>query len=380
MTKAINWNTSPEVTKHTSYSNIMLEITRKCNLKCSHCMRGDAQNISMSTEMIERILSNVALVKRVSLTGGEPFLEPDLIEHMVDYIINNNLNIMSITSVTNGAAPEDNMIRCIQAFNRFGEWAAGKYNVVNTGLVISNDIYHGTDAEQLLDKYKPYANKYIGISCQQGEDKIYGYTGRAENLDILCRCTWNDCTHSIERDKNNMVLCPIQVSAKGALLLGGNISYDREDEISVGNVMTDCLDDMLREYQGRYNILSCRMVGAVDALVGTIVNGSDIYTDMPQKERFHKISSEINKMFQTVVAHVDEKCSEYSLEDKRRVIKLIMSRESNGEYGKILMSMGEPQVPNDVRKELKSIERKYALDFVLKAFLAFGTALSLDKD
>lgn len=33
--------------------NLMLEVTRKCNLKCKHCMRGAAQHLNMSAEVLE---------------------------------------------------------------------------------------------------------------------------------------------------------------------------------------------------------------------------------------------------------------------------------------------------------------------------------------
>ena len=33
------------------FAYLSLEITRKCNLKCAHCMRGDTQHLSMSTEI-----------------------------------------------------------------------------------------------------------------------------------------------------------------------------------------------------------------------------------------------------------------------------------------------------------------------------------------
>ena len=35
------------------YRKVMLEITRRCQLKCAHCMRGDAQNLDMSEEIID---------------------------------------------------------------------------------------------------------------------------------------------------------------------------------------------------------------------------------------------------------------------------------------------------------------------------------------
>lgn len=36
--------------------NMTFEVTRKCNKKCIHCLRGDSQNINMTQEIIEESL------------------------------------------------------------------------------------------------------------------------------------------------------------------------------------------------------------------------------------------------------------------------------------------------------------------------------------
>lgn len=380
----INWNMSPEVTKHYSYRTLTLEITRECNLKCEHCMRGDAQNVTMSKEMIEKILSQVGMVEHLSFTGGEPFLKPDLIEYVVDYIIQNNLNIMSLGTVTNGAVPEENMLRCIQAFNRFSEWVYKKYHHADNIITLSNDIYHGTNAEELVEKYKPYSNDYTLINCQSAEDKTFAYAGRAENLDIPCRYTCHECFHNLEADENGMILCYIKISAKGALLISGNTPYKKEDEAAIGNIMTDSLDDMIKQHQAKYFLISCRMVHALDVLISMLVQSKEVlaaeYQGLSQSELYERISPKINDCFNSIVDHVNKKVPYFSLEDKRRVIKLLMSRETHGEYGAILMSMGEPEISDDVQKELDAIDRKYALKKVINSFIIIGKAFSQKKD
>ncbi len=52
--------------------NLVLEITRKCNAKCIHCLRGNAQNLTMSQEVIDAVFSKIDRVSSLTLTGGEP--------------------------------------------------------------------------------------------------------------------------------------------------------------------------------------------------------------------------------------------------------------------------------------------------------------------
>lgn len=56
-------------------------------MACTHCMRGDAQDLAISKEVIDKCLDSIAGVYDLILTGGEPFLEPDIIDYLFDEII-----------------------------------------------------------------------------------------------------------------------------------------------------------------------------------------------------------------------------------------------------------------------------------------------------
>lgn len=56
----------------TAIDYLSVEITRKCQLKCAHCMKGEAQNIDMSVEVIDKLLESVVSIGTLLFTGGEP--------------------------------------------------------------------------------------------------------------------------------------------------------------------------------------------------------------------------------------------------------------------------------------------------------------------
>ena len=62
-----------------SYKELAIEVTRRCNMQCSHCMRGHAENHTISKEVVDRLLDEVSVVGRLLLTGGEPFLEVSML-------------------------------------------------------------------------------------------------------------------------------------------------------------------------------------------------------------------------------------------------------------------------------------------------------------
>ena len=70
-----------------SYKELAIEVTRRCNMQCSHCMRGSAENHTISKEVVDRLFDEVSVVARLLLTGGEPFLEPEMVDYIFDAII-----------------------------------------------------------------------------------------------------------------------------------------------------------------------------------------------------------------------------------------------------------------------------------------------------
>lgn len=54
-------------------SDIYIEMTRKCNLQCKHCLRGDAQDKTISKEQLNGLLKNSFLVGNIFLGGGGAF-------------------------------------------------------------------------------------------------------------------------------------------------------------------------------------------------------------------------------------------------------------------------------------------------------------------
>jgi radical SAM protein with 4Fe4S-binding SPASM domain len=61
----------------------LVQITERCNLHCAHCFvsSGDWGEHMRLTDIVERVLPRLlaARVERVTLTGGEPFVHPDLL-------------------------------------------------------------------------------------------------------------------------------------------------------------------------------------------------------------------------------------------------------------------------------------------------------------
>lgn len=67
-----------------AFDGLYLELTRRCNLRCAHCLCGAPENTTISKEIIDEFLSQVTAIKHLMIGGGEPLLELDTFEYLLD--------------------------------------------------------------------------------------------------------------------------------------------------------------------------------------------------------------------------------------------------------------------------------------------------------
>lgn len=85
-------------------TSIIIEVTRKCNMQCPHCLRGDAQNIDISLLSIDTFLGKLSgmCFKEILFTGGEPSLNTEAIAYTLECVKKYNIHIYRFSLVTNG--------------------------------------------------------------------------------------------------------------------------------------------------------------------------------------------------------------------------------------------------------------------------------------
>lgn len=54
--------------------SLILEVTRRCNMCCPHCLRGDAENMDADIDLIPQIFEGITEVGTLTFSGGEPSL------------------------------------------------------------------------------------------------------------------------------------------------------------------------------------------------------------------------------------------------------------------------------------------------------------------
>ena len=134
-----------------------LEITRKCNLKCEHCFRGEAQDLTMSEQVIDAVLNQIQGFAKINLTGGEPMLVPEKVEYIVDKIIENRIKIFGFGAVVNGTIQDERAISFINSCNKLASYI-NEHTITGTHIMItieiSDDDFHKNCPKQAIEFYK----------------------------------------------------------------------------------------------------------------------------------------------------------------------------------------------------------------------------------
>lgn len=120
-----------------------LGITRNCTLECEHCLRGNRQHINMNPVILDKIFDSVKEIKSLLLTGGEPLIAIEVLEHLAEIIKTKDIKINKIYIVTNGTVLGPRIINVLKELNSFSK----------LDLKVSNDIFHQTELinKNLLD-------------------------------------------------------------------------------------------------------------------------------------------------------------------------------------------------------------------------------------
>jgi len=91
-------------------NSLLIEVTRRCQLSCSHCLRGGKQSINIDNRYIDTLLSKVDSINEITFTGGEPSLNCEAIDHFIKIAKKKKIDIGNFYIATNGINPSDMFI------------------------------------------------------------------------------------------------------------------------------------------------------------------------------------------------------------------------------------------------------------------------------
>ena len=250
------------------FAGLTVELTRKCNMNCPHCGRGDAQDKTMSTDTIDKLIEDVDKVSFLSVTGGEPLLEMDRLLYLIQSI-SNKWDIVALDIVTNGSILDERIIGAFETFCSVDP----KRNVL---FSISKDEYHTAGAhETAMSFYKPLvqeANARLNPSDGNGitldyhnvAERTLGYSGRAKAIidkskkkkKLSKALSVDEIGSHRLKIKNNSVYCNVFITADGGITTPNGMEYSKEDANIFGYLSDDTLSNIIKRFNDS-NLLLC---------------------------------------------------------------------------------------------------------------------------
>lgn len=225
--------------------NLVLEVTRRCNMACDHCTRGEAQCKDMSPLVIGRTFSDISYISNLVLTGGEPTLAVPVIQQIIAEMKRRSVELESFYVVTNGLEAPVEFVHCLLDLYAM---CCDKGDEDLCGLAVSQDQFHGTvDIPPIyrgLTFFRPEDKKelrYEGlINMGRAHDNGIGARELREPEPHLER--YSDGTLYVEEPE-------LYVSSNGNVIFGCNWSYEYIDSHCIGNILHDCWHNILTPYE-----------------------------------------------------------------------------------------------------------------------------------
>jgi len=226
--------------KEVIFEDLIIEVTRRCNLRCDHCLRGEQEDIDIADVYYDTVFAKIDYIETLTLTGGEPSLVPYRIRRILNSLIHNKVEIGSFYIATNAYDIHDEFIRVLMDLYLYSN------DRDMCRVDISNDYFHDNnfhESEKLMmfkfagNKYKDSGHDYYNFQniINEGFGSNVSIPGRSYNAHCL-----------FVEEEDDMIKFHgevIYLNAEGKILIGCDYSYEsqRYNEICSYN------EDILKE-------------------------------------------------------------------------------------------------------------------------------------
>lgn len=145
-------------------ANLNLMITKNCNFKCRHCLRGDSENLDISSDTLNNIFRPKTVIFHLELNGGEVFSKPDLLRNIIDIIIKNRVLVLEVSIPTNGTLFTEEILSIIDRLNSyviFCNTIRGFSKRIGVNIDLSKDDYHLWELKRFFETNSKLYEYYV---------------------------------------------------------------------------------------------------------------------------------------------------------------------------------------------------------------------------
>lgn len=287
--------------------SLWIEVTRKCNLACKHCFRGESETLDLNDENIDRLFELVKRINCLFITGGEPSMNTHGVNKIVENIKEKKIKVGFIFVITNGRTP--NIAEFLKALEELQKLCDYPERSV---VMVSVDQYHGfkdaenniADGARLLKRLR----KITSLKLQQQSAVIVApikKVGRAAANDLKAvKFITAAYPVFIHEDK----IKQLYLTAKGDLGTFQEFTFKDEDIeknqiCNISEVETGIeLINKIKVYNNRDHV---RIIGKLLLLAGMIVGCNCGYTACTLCEHYINMFPKVFGEMESIIASDD---------------------------------------------------------------------------
>lgn len=257
-------------------------MTRKCNMNCKFCARGNSQNLDINKSIIDKTLNEMkdTYIEVLRISGGEPLMVPELIIYLLNKIIELKIQVNNVVIFTNGLKTDLQLCQMIMDFlqylkqiepeikestkllQQFSEYIYYKSSETRFNIIISDIGRNPLNKKHIDNNIKFFRDNILNddfnIERQSASFRDFGSISIEGNAERNFRELLNDYVliDDIRIIDNNyyflfiyddisIITKTLTVSANGNVFPGCIMSYDKVDNSPMFNIM-DCTNDFFQ--------------------------------------------------------------------------------------------------------------------------------------
>lgn len=208
---------------------LVIETTRRCNLACKHCLRGNAEPADFNMNTLADLLDHVDNIANVTFSGGEPSLNVPIIHQFLQMVKDRGINVNSFYIATNGI---ENQEALAIATLRLYEICDEKDDC---GISISVDPFHDKNRVDNIVKGLNFYSADKDRSYSRDNNWILKM-GRAEDNNLGQPPVWEPDEFELtawEQDGEvSYYIDTIYLSCNGWAYPSCNLNYQKMDQLT----------------------------------------------------------------------------------------------------------------------------------------------------
>lgn len=346
---------------------VNFELTRRCNMNCEFCAKGEAQNKDITTDVIDKALDELSRfeIYSIAIAGGEALLNKQGFLYLIDEILRRDFKICSFHIFTNGTVKDQDIkeaLVCIGEHCRkcaLTDWGKDimqwvkrnfttKYDINEYASLIVSTHFHNN--QKIINDIVAFYNDGVDpeIMCAVSQtdsakseecDNIIILEGNADkNLLSLYKKGGNKfqlynnkyCLIHKENDSFSAIEKTINVCVNGNVTAGCTQSYEHADSEYICNIF-NC-NGNLYDYIDKYsweNPLSNKQAAFLTSYETPLYlheRGIKFFKDDTDRNSFKNLVKQV-QMYAELIKEVHKKYNTLTHAEAQELASLILASD-----------------------------------------------------